>query len=211
MAITLLSLNTGAVGRLGLEKGQTGIAKRPAHGPLELTRTGLEGDASDYRPRDLGDTALHAFAIENYRRFQELAGRPFDVPTFGENLTLEGYTDEDARIGDVLRVGTARVRVTQPVVRCRWPGRLSGEPRLAKWAMAEARTGFFLEVLEPGTVAPGAPVSLVERGDAAWTVARLTRLLMDRRRAAPDVAAALALPLLAERWKGELREEVAPA
>ncbi|HYC03800.1 MAG TPA: MOSC domain-containing protein [Azospirillaceae bacterium] len=207
MPITLLSLNIGTLGRLDPGKGETGIVKRPVAGPVRVTRTGIVGDESAYRPRDLGDTALHGFAIEGYRRFEGLAGRSFDVPTFGENLTLQGYTDEDARIGDVLRLGTALVRVCQPVVRCKWPGRLSGEPRLAKWTMREAHTGFYLEVLEEGSVEAGVTLELVERGDPAWTVARLTRLLMDKQRAGAEVAEALSLPGLADRWKEELREE----
>ena len=40
-----------------------------------------------------------------------------------ENLTLSGYGEEEARAGDVLRVGGAVLRVTQPTERCGTIGR----------------------------------------------------------------------------------------
>lgn len=208
----ILGVNVGpVVPRLSARgrPSRTGIAKGPVAGPVAVHRHGLEGDASAYRPRDLGDTAVHAFCLESYARFAELRGAPLPVPCFGENLTIEDYGEDEARIGDMLRAGTALLRVTQPVVRCRWPAVLSGEPRLTRWATREGLTGWFLEVLEPGHVAAGDRLDLLDRGPEGWTVRRLNRLIAAKPPDAADVTAALALPGLAERWKAALRRAVA--
>jgi MOSC domain-containing protein YiiM len=187
----------------------TGINKRPVEGPVAIGPKGLEGDESGFRSRDRGDTAVHIFAAESYVRFQELAGRPFAIPSFGENLTLEGYSETEARVGDHLRVGTALLRVNQPVVRCAWPAHISGEPRLPKWATAEGYTGFFLDVVEPGHVQRGDAVILEARGPETWTIARLNTIFYAKPADRAELEALLQVPELAERWKGDVRQKLA--
>ncbi|QJE73083.1 MOSC domain-containing protein [Aerophototrophica crusticola] len=191
--------------------GDTGIAKAPVDGPVRVGPRGLEGDESAYRARDLGDTAVHAFCRESYAQFGALAGdgRQFPIPSFGENLSVEGYTEAEARVGDVLRVGTVLLRVNQPVVRCRWPTTVSGEPRISKWATQQGLTGWYMDVLEPGTLQAGDAIELVERGPEGWTILALNRILYAKPKVDADVRAALALPELADRWKEDLREALA--
>lgn len=185
--------------------GRTGIGKRPVEGAVAIGPFGLDGDESAYRARDLGDTAVHIFCIESYQRFAALAAREIPVPTFGENLTVEGYPETEARVGDLLRAGTALLRVNQPVVRCSWPTVVAGEPRLTRWATQEGLTGFYLDVVEPGTVQAGDTLEIVGRGQEGWTIARLNALIAAKDRDPAEVSAALALPELADRWKADLR------
>lgn len=205
----ILSVSTGRVEprltRKGNE-GRTGIGNRPVDGPVRIGRFGLEGDESAYRSRELGDTAVHIFCAESYARFRELAGRELPVPSFGENLTVEGYTEREACVGDVIRVGTALLRVNQPVIRCSWPTVQSGEPRLTRWATQEGLTGFYLDVVQEGVVQAGDVLEIVSRGPADWTVAAVNAVYYAKPAVRADVDAALALPELADRFKADLRE-----
>jgi MOSC domain-containing protein YiiM len=99
------------------------------------------------------------FATESYRIFERRAGRSLPVPSFGENLTVSGYDERVACVGDILRVGGALVQVSMPTEHCNKPGRLVGAPQLLKWILETLRTGFYLRVLEPGAIAPGTPAS----------------------------------------------------
>jgi len=210
----ILSVNVGkVVTRLSAKgrEGTTGIGKAPVDGPVRIGPRGLDGDESSYRPRDLGDTAVHVFCAESYARFTDLAGRPIPIPAFGENLTVEGYTEGEARVGDVIRAGTALLRVNQPVVRCSWPGVQSGEPRIGKWATQAGTTGFYLDVVEPGTVQAGDGVEIVSRGPARWTIAALNAAMYAKPRDGALIAEILDLPQLADRWKADLREMMAEA
>ena len=53
-----------------------------------------------------------------------------DLPwgVFGENLTIEGLLEENVRIGDRLRVGSAEFVVTQPRMPCFKLGIRFGRP-----------------------------------------------------------------------------------
>lgn len=207
----ILSVHVGRVADLVTAKGKpgrSGIRKRPVEGPVAVTRAGLDGDESAYRSRDLGDTAVHLFAVESYARFRGMGAADLPVPSFGENLTTEGYTEADARPGDVLRAGSVTLRVTQPVVRCSWPTVVSGEKRLIRWATREGLTGLYLEVMEPGSLAAGDELRLIGRGPDGWTVARLNALIAANEPDRAEADAALALPDLADRWKQSLRKRL---
>lgn len=205
----ILSVNIGKVAPRLSAKGRedtTGIGKQPVAGPVRIGPKGLEGDESNYRSRELGDTAVHIYCAESYEELNRLAGRPLPVPCFGENLTVEGYTEREARVGDVIRAGTALLRVNQPVIRCSWPTVQSGEPRLTRWATKGGFTGFYLDVVEPGMVQAGDGVEIISRGPEAWTIAAINAIYNAKPPVPADLDAALALPELAERFKAEIRE-----
>ncbi|MFM2043550.1 MAG: hypothetical protein RLY86_2126 [Pseudomonadota bacterium] len=210
----ILSVNIGRVTLRASSRGAekpTGIGKQPAVGPVRIGRLGLDGDESAYRARDQGDTAVHIFCAESYAAFSAQAGRPIPIPSFGENLTVQGYTEQEARVGDVVRVGTGLLRVNQPVVRCSWPTVQSGEPRLTRWATKALTTGFYLDVVEEGVVQAGDRLEIVSRGPEGWTIAALNAILHAKPPDSAAAAAALALAELAERWKADLRETLASA
>lgn len=52
-----------------------------------------------------------------YGYWTEQLGCPFPWGQFGENPTVEGPMEDEVCIGDVFRIGLARLEVTQP----RWP------------------------------------------------------------------------------------------
>ncbi len=56
-------------------KAQTGICKEPVSGPVYVSQEGIEGDAQADRENHGGpDKAVYAYAVENYRFWeQELA------------------------------------------------------------------------------------------------------------------------------------------
>lgn len=204
----ILQVNIGRVQTRTNAKGRpegTGIGKLSVTGPVSLGPSGLDGDESAYRSRAAGDTALHGFAVESYEALETRLGGPLPRPGFGENLLFQGYGDADARIGDLLAIGTALVMVNQPVPRCGWPGVLTGVKALGPLAMKAGTPGWYMQVMRPGVVAAGDRVELVERGDSGWTIARLNALLLDKRPDPAQLADALSLPCLAERFKKELR------
>lgn len=210
MTIELVQIFGGGLRDLPGPRGRimrSGIKKTPIDGPVALTRTGLPGDESSYYSRAAGDTALHLYAREHYSALSEAAGRPIECPGFGENLSITGYLEADMRIGDELRIGTALLRITQPVIRCSRPGTLAGEKRLLSWVNAGCRIGCYLAVVETGEIAPGIPVELVRRGDPDMTVSAL-HWLWQTGLATDATARALSHPLLSDKWKADLRKRL---
>jgi len=187
MQMSVSSVNVGRVETRTDARGKpgkTGIGKMPVSGTIKVSKVGLDGDQSAYRPRDLGDTAVHMFCTHSYRMLAEQVGFELPVPCFGENLTVDGLVEKDVRIGDLYRIGTVLLHVNQPVVRCNWPGVVASEPKLLKWILKLRLTGFYLDVLEEGELQAGdlAPVDGAYFGELAGENEWPEWLPMDPRR-----------------------------
>src|SRR3954447_19020325 len=98
----------------------TSIFKEPAGGRVLVRRLSLAGDwQADLRYHGGLNKAVYAYPLEHYARWARELGRDDLRPgQFGENLTVEGLTENTVRLGDVLRIGTARLQVTQPRQPC---------------------------------------------------------------------------------------------
>src|SRR4051812_47055489 len=92
----------------------TSIFKEPVGGRVRVRRLSLEGDwQADLRSHGGANKAVYAYPREHYPRWSQELGRDDLRPgQFGENLTLEGLTEEAVRLGDTVRIGTALLQVT---------------------------------------------------------------------------------------------------
>src|SRR3954447_6030789 len=122
----------------------TSIFKEPAHGRVLVRRLSLEGDwQADLRYHGGLNKAVYAYPLEHYAPWSQELGRDDLRPgQFGENLTVEGLTEDTARLGDVLRVGGGMRQVTQPRYPCFKLGIKMGAPSFPRRFLASGRTGF---------------------------------------------------------------------
>lgn len=184
----------------------TGIFKEPIEGPLVLDTLGLAGDGhADLENHGGADKALCAYSASHYASWKDVLSRDAASTLahggFGENLTIAGLDEDGVCIGDVWRVGTAEVQVSQPRQPCWKLARKWGIPSLAERVVANGRTGWYFRVLVRGTIAAGQPMTLVRRVHPEWTV-RAANDVMHRREG--DTAALVELPELAASWRHTL-------
>ena len=188
----------------------TGFFKEPVAGPVAVGVEGLAGDGqADRRVHGGPDKAVLAYAAAHYPAWRaelRLPALPFGG--FGENLTVDGFDETTACLGDVVRAGTALLELAQPRGPCWKIGRRWGRRDLPALVQRTGRTGWYYRVLEAGTVAAGAPMALVARPYPQWDVATLNRVVYARgpaRAALADVAIELAAcPALPAGWGGWL-------
>ena len=142
----------------------TGLWKVPVEGPVELRPDGLAGDLiGDRRVHGGESKAAYAYAREDYAWWENELDRDLPPGTFGENLTLTGIDVTGAVPGERWRVGAVLVEVTEPRYPCWKLQTKLGLPRFVKRFAAAGRPGAYLRVIEPGLVAAGDPVEVVER------------------------------------------------
>lgn len=101
---------------------RTAIAKEAVTGPVELTPTGFTGDEQFHTHVHGGpDKAVHQYPAESYGFWRERHPEALErfVPgAFGENLSTTGVAEGDVCIGDVVRVGSVVLELTQPREPC---------------------------------------------------------------------------------------------
>jgi MOSC domain-containing protein YiiM len=190
----------------------SGIFKTPVTGPRAVELTQMDGDGqADLVNHGGPDKALNCYCAEHYPNWRAALALPSDVfgyGAFGENFTLSGMAEDLVCIGDIYAVGTARVQVSQPRVPCYKLGRRWEMADLPQRVIASGQTGYYLRVLEPGVVEAGDAVSLIERPEPEWTVARMNDAYYHRKADRALAAHIARLDVLAEAWRNVFRRRV---
>lgn len=175
----ILSVNVGGSREVTIKDRavQTSIFKAPVSGRVAVRRFGLQGDAR-IEPRTMGPEhhAVYAYPFEHYAHWQrELGHAPFPMGQFGENLTISGLLEDETRIGDVLRFGTAVLQVAHPRIPCAKLNARMGLP-FSSMFLASRKVGFYLRVLQEGDVGEGDDITLLQRDPASPTVEEFVRV-----------------------------------
>jgi MOSC domain-containing protein YiiM len=196
------ALNVGRAGviRRGDEEIKTAFLKQPVDHALPLRELGFDGDEHVYEFHGGPDKAVLAYAHDHYAFWRDQHG--LDLPesaAFGENLTVEGVTEETVHLGDVFEVGTAVVQVTQPRAPCFKIAARYGVAKMSLYVQQTGYTGILFRVLEEGEVRAGHELRLRSRLSHGISVAAANRILnVDRRnlQGALELLATPDLPLL---------------
>lgn len=180
----------------------TGIVKAPVTGRVDVGPTGLAGDGqADLSVHGGPDKAVYAYPVEHYAHWARELGRDDLEPgRFGENLTVEGLLEDDLSIGDRLRSDDALFEVSQPRVPCFKLGMRMGDPGFLKPFLRSGRVGFYLRVVENGTVAAGDALRREHAADGSMSVRSVAALLLDGA-AADDLDRGAALAALPLGWR----------
>ena len=208
----IVSLNVG-MPRDVIWRGRTvttGIFKDPVPGPVPLRRHNLDGDAqADLTVHGGPDKAVYAYPSEHYPAWQTRLNRNLGPGIFGENLTTEGLVENAVHIGDVFRVGTARLVVTQPRMPCFKLGLRFGDPGMVKTFLQAGQPGIYFAVREEGMVSPGDPIERVEEDENRIAVTDMLRLILDDDADTDDIRRLLKVPALAAVWRVEFESRLA--
>ena len=81
----------------------------------------------------------------------------------GENISTSGMTEHEVCIGDIFRLGGARVQVSQPRSPCWKIDRRLKVDDASRFVEAAGITGWYYRVLAPGMVGAGDEIALLER------------------------------------------------
>ena len=199
----ILAISTGPAAPLFVpasggtrEQVMSGIRKAPVSTledpqPVALGTLGFADDVQVDRTVHGGrDKAVYAYPVEHYptwRTIREQATKidePLPYGFMGENLTIEGLLETRVWIGDVLLVEPqppsdappVRLRVDAPRQPCFKFNARMGFKHASKMMVQSGFTGFYLEVLETGTVRAGDTFRVVP-GPRELSIEELHRLI----------------------------------
>jgi MOSC domain-containing protein YiiM len=169
--IRLLSIQVGQARALqvGGRTVRTAIAKQAVAGPVAVTPLGLQGDEQvDLSVHGGLSKALYALPSEHlswWAAQRRAAGvSMFDEAIapgmLGENLSLQGLSEQEVWIGDVLQAGDVVLRVTEPRQPCSKFSAVMGYPQAAREMVLSGRSGFYLAVEQPGLLQAGQVLQL---------------------------------------------------
>lgn len=151
---------------------RTGIFKRPVTGRVKVRLFGLEGDGqADLTVHGGLEKAVYVYPSKHYEYWQHELRQALPWGMFGENITTEGLLEDEVRIGDRLRIGSAELIVTQPRFPCYKLGIKFGQMEIVRRFLESGRSGFYLAVLVEGEVAAGDSIDLLSRDENSPSIA----------------------------------------
>jgi ferredoxin-NADP reductase/MOSC domain-containing protein YiiM/ferredoxin len=185
----------------------TGVFKDAVSGPRRVRKLNVDGDGQgDLAGHGGEQRAVFVYQIESYRYWEQELGRSdFVYGQFGENLTVEGLSDDEVCIGDRYHIGTALFEVTQPRVTCYRVGIRLNDPRIPALLVSHRRPGFYFRVLEEGEVQAGDEIVKVASGPEQMTVAEIDALLYLPGHPRQQLLRALRIPALSPGWQASFR------
>lgn len=199
------AVHAGRVAPLGPDGVPSGFFKQPVMGRVAVGELGLTGDEqADKSVHGGPDKAVYAYPTEGYAAWIDdfPARRRTLVPGgMGENLATAGLSEDDVHIGDVLRVGTATLQVTQPRQPCFKLALYHREPKMVRRMTETARCGWYLRVLEPGALGAGDRIQTIERHEKTWSVRHFAALIALKTIDAETLAEIVAMPGVATTWQ----------
>jgi MOSC domain-containing protein YiiM len=181
----------------------TAIHKAPLAGPVEVRRLNLVGDRqADLSVHGGPDKAVYVYPSEHYAFWRdELPAVALPWGAFGENLTVEGLSETELRVGDELRIGTAEFIVTQPRLPCYKLNVRFQRPDMVKRFLRSGRTGFYLAVLREGHIAAGDTVAVIPTDRSAIGVTEVVTLYTKKGANGELLQRALATAALPDSWR----------
>jgi MOSC domain-containing protein YiiM len=208
----IVSVQAGRVAPLGPQGVPSGFVKHVVNGPVHAGKLGLEGD----EPADLTvhggpDKAIYGYALASYSVWLRDFPRHGALLTpggLGENLTIEQLDETTVCIGDIVRVGTAALQVSQPRQPCFKFALRFNDKHLPRAMMRNGLCGWYYRVLEPGMLGAGDTMTLQARPNPNWSIARFHRLIAGLPAAPGDMAELTKLEGLAAHWREAARQAV---
>ena len=188
----------------------TGIFKEPVNNRVFVHRLNVTGDGQADLEHHGGQwKAVYAYPSEHYAYWRAIyPGKELPWGMFGENLTTEGLLENEVRVGDRLRAGSAVFVVTQPRIPCYKLGIKFGREEMVKLFLESLRLGFYLSVLQEGEVGAGDTVEIVQRDQSAFTVTDLARLYLGDWKDLAALKRAAQLQALSPGWRDGFAERI---
>ena len=120
----------------------------------------------------------------------------------GENVTFDGPDDTEFYLGDVLRIGSAVLCITQPRFPCRkFTARMQEGDDFPLRYLKSGRLGFFCNVVEEGKMSAGDPIILEHREPDPYPLTEFARVTFLEPRDLEGIRRMLACPALVPEWK----------
>ncbi|MGB5206063.1 MOSC domain-containing protein [Eudoraea sp.] len=182
----VLSTNIGNLTRITWNGKvlSTGIFKYPTSSPLVLEKETVVNDSiADRRVHGGIHKACYLFSVKHYpywkNRYPNLE---WNWGMFGENLSVTEMDETQIRIGDIYKIGSALVQISQPREPCFKLGVRFGTQQILKEFIEYGFPGTYVKVLEEGQVSSGDNLSLVKPSDNLLTVHQFFQLLYAKKK-----------------------------
>ena len=208
----VVAISAGRTGVLhhGSREITTAFVKTPLDGPTRVGVLGIAGDEHVYEHHGGPDMALLVYPEEHYAHWLSVGLDLPPVAAMAENITSRGLRETEVALGDMFRIGSVVVQVSQPRSPCHKLAARYGRRSLPAEMQTTGYTGFLLRVLTEGEMRAGDDiVALGHPGGDRVSVADAGQIANVNRRDLDGARRLLALDVLGSATRRTLEARVA--
>lgn len=210
---SIVSINIGTPREVRYADGRklkTSLRRNPVREKVFLDLLGFEGDqVADPVNHGGYDKAVCGYPADHYSFWGKELSREMGAASFGENLTLQGLTEDQIHIGDVFRIGEAEVQCSQPRQPCHKLIKILAYPILASRIQALGYCGYYFRVLKQGWVQAGMAAEPIHTDEAHISVRDAHHLMCRDKTNYEALEKLIDHSALSESWKSLLAMRLA--
>lgn len=185
---------------------KTGMYKYPVDQSIFLGLEDVNNDSVvDRRYHGGVDKACYWYSEKHYKFWKEkFPNLKWDLGMFGENLTISELDEGEIKIGDVYKIGDAKVQVSQPRQPCYKLNHRFESNSMVNQFITAGFPGVYVRVLKEGEIKSGDELKLVERREESLFLREVYELIYQQEKDTIKLEKALSDPALAASCKRDL-------
>lgn len=118
---------------------------------LSVHKTGVNDDnISDKKNHGGIEKAVFANAFKNYKIWNNFLGKNLNIGDMGENITIKDLDERNVYIGDIHRIGSAVLQVSQPRKPCAKIYKIYKNKNFTNFIFSSGLSGWYYRVLKEG-------------------------------------------------------------
>lgn len=208
-----VTLFVGDLNPLPQSKRLTGMYKSVVEHPIYLDVMGFEGDKqADLKVHGGIEKAVHLYPAEHYsklaEKFKEIADKL--IPgSLGENISTSDIDENDVRLGDIWKLGKAKLQVCQPRNPCWKIDERFETDGMAIYIAEHLLTGWYWRVIKPGIVTPEDCLMPDEIDEQQMTLRAAMQLWQEHRPNLSDLEKLSQSAGIAVGWRSKILQRLA--
>lgn len=177
-----------------------------------LSNLGFKEDEQFDKKHHGGENkALLFFSLLTYQKIEKILDIKLDYEKFsplGENILVSNIDENDICIGDILKLGEAKVQVTQPREPCKKLSLNSGHKDMLKTVYENGFTGWYAKVLENGIVKSSDGIELLQRDYPNLTISKLNQAMLNPKKSIDFIKESISCEVLGKPFKEALANKL---
>ena len=133
---------------------ETGIYKYPVDEPIFLEEEQVRNDCIADRKHHGGKLqAVYAYSAKHYKVFKPKYPKlNWGFGMFGENLTMSSLDETKINVGNIYKLGSAKIEATKPRQPCYKLGVRFEDQSIVEQVWNSTKSGIYFKILKPGWV-----------------------------------------------------------
>lgn len=189
---------------------ESGSFKEVVDTQVWTDKLGLSGDEVADKVHHGGEEkAIFANSYENYEIWAKFLG--FKTIPFGalaENLTISGLHESGVCLGDIHKIGSVVLQVSQPRKPCWKISKRWNNKKFTHEIYTTGLTGWYYRVLEEGFLATGDEVVLLSRGDGQISILDANMAFANPIMHREILEKILSVPSLAQSYRASIEKRI---